>query len=128
LLSPEANRAVLLVAMSPHPRLDVVTRILGPAGAAAIDEAWAKGILEAEGHRLRPRHPLFASIAHDSAPPMQREMLRQALADHAEDVVERAVHLCALSAPPDPAILSEAGLLELVPSGKERATALLALG
>jgi len=103
---------------------------------------------------------------------MQREMLRQALADHAEDVVERAVHLCALSAPPDPAILSEAGLLamargapgvaaslferaglllraaeasvaagdldraeahlgtllELVPSGKERATALLALG
>lgn len=108
-LSLGARRCVVLVAMSPYPRLEVVQRILG---AAAVEEAWGKGILYADGDRLLPQHPLFTSIAHTDASPIDRQTLRQALAEHTEDPVERAIHLCALPAP-DIDALAEAGRLAM---------------
>jgi hypothetical protein len=114
-LSGQARRCVLLVAMSPNPRLDVIQRILGAEGATAIEEAWAKGILYADGDRLVAQHPLFTSIAHADASPVQRRALRKALAEHTEDVVERAVHLCAMPAlsKSDTSALAEAGALAM---------------
>ncbi len=95
LLSPAARRGVVAVAMSPDPRLDLISRAIGPRGGAAVDEACRAGILTAEGGRLRPSHPLFASTAYADAPPGERRRLRRVLAGLAEDPVERAVHLAA---------------------------------
>ncbi len=64
--------------------------------AAAVDEACEKGVLVADGPRLRAAHPLFTSTAYADAPPGERRALRAALAEIAEDPVERAIHLAAM--------------------------------
>jgi DNA-binding CsgD family transcriptional regulator/tetratricopeptide (TPR) repeat protein len=94
-LGDDARRAVALVAMSPDPRLDLIARALGRRGVPAIDEACRKGILVAEGDRLRAAHPLFTSTAYGDVPPGERRRLRRVLAGLVDDPVERAVHLAA---------------------------------
>lgn len=105
-LSREARRAVVIVAMTPDARFEVVERILGAAADGAIDEATVDGVLVADGTRLRGAHPLYLSTAHADAPPIERRALRRALAQIATDPVERAVHLAAVSEPPDAATAS----------------------
>ena len=68
-LTAAARRAVVLVAMSPDPRIDLIARALGERGQRAVEDACRKGILVAEGGRLRAAHPLFASTAYGDAPP-----------------------------------------------------------
>jgi DNA-binding CsgD family transcriptional regulator len=92
-LSRDARRSVLIVAMSPDPTVGLVERVLGDQGGPAVDEAFEKGVLLADGPRLRSSHPLFASTAYADAPPGERRALRRALAGIADDPVERAVHL-----------------------------------
>jgi DNA-binding CsgD family transcriptional regulator/tetratricopeptide (TPR) repeat protein len=57
-----------------------------------------------DGRRVRSAHPLFASIAYADAPPGERRALHQALADLADDPVERAIHLAATVERPDPTV------------------------
>jgi DNA-binding CsgD family transcriptional regulator len=102
-LSREARRAMVIVAMSPDPRLDVVEEILGDAAGRAIDEACAQRMLVEEGSRLRGAHPLYLSTAYADAPPAERRALRRALGKLARDPVERAVHVAAVAEPPDAA-------------------------
>jgi DNA-binding CsgD family transcriptional regulator len=94
-LTASARRSVVLVAMSPDPRLDLIARAAGNRGARAIDEACRMGILVADGNRLRAAHPLFASTAYGDALPGERRELRSALAALVTDPVERAIHLAA---------------------------------
>jgi DNA-binding CsgD family transcriptional regulator len=115
-LTRTAQRAVVVVAMSPDPRLDLVERAVGPRGARAVDEATRKGILVADGGRLRPSHPLFASTAYGDASRVERRAMRRRLAELADDPVERAIHLAATVEGPDDAVataLAEAGRLAL---------------
>lgn len=95
-LSRDARRSVVIVAMSPAPTVALVERIIGKGGGPAVDEACEKGVLVADGPRLRAAHPLFTSTAYAHAPPGERRALRAALADIAEDPVERAIHLAAM--------------------------------
>ena len=95
-LSRDARRSVVIVAMSPAPSLALVERIIGEGGGRAVDEACEKGVLVADGPRLRAAHPLFTSTAYADAPPGERRALRAALADIAEDPVERAIHRAAM--------------------------------
>jgi DNA-binding CsgD family transcriptional regulator len=94
-LSPAALRGVVLVAMSPDPRLGLIARAIGPDGDAAVDEACLKGVLVAEAGLLRPAHPLFTSTAYGDTPPGEQRALRRVLAQLVDDPVERAVHLAA---------------------------------
>ena len=96
-LSREARRAVVIVALTPDARFEVLERILGDAADRAIDEATAQGVLVTDGPRLRGGHPLYLSTAHADAPPTERRALRRALAQIATDPVERAIHLAAVS-------------------------------
>ncbi len=100
-LSRDARRSVVIVAMSPAPNLALVERIIGDGGERAVDEACEKGVLIADGPRLRAAHPLFTSVAYADAPPGERRALRAALADIADDPVERAIHLAAMVEGPD---------------------------
>ncbi|HKD97329.1 MAG TPA: ATP-binding protein, partial [Micromonosporaceae bacterium] len=116
LLTPAARRGVVLVAMSPDPRLDLIVRAVGARGDRAVDEACRKGILVAEGGRLRPAHPLFASTAYESTPPGERRALRHALAGLTNDPVELAIHLAATVAGRDATVaaaLADAGRVAL---------------
>jgi DNA-binding CsgD family transcriptional regulator len=115
-LTPAARRGVVLVAMSPEPRLDLIEQAIGARGDRAVDEACRKGILVAESGRLRAAHPLFASTAYGDAPPGERRALRRALARLVDDPVERAIHLAATVEGREDAIasgLAEAGRLAL---------------
>ncbi len=115
-LTRDARRAVVIVAMSPDPSLGLVERLLGDVGTRAVDEACEKGALVADGARLRAAHPLFASTAYADAPPGERRALRLALAELADDPVERAVHLAAITDGPDDGVaraLAEAGRIAL---------------
>ncbi|HEV7200504.1 MAG TPA: AAA family ATPase [Candidatus Limnocylindria bacterium] len=100
-LSRDARRSVVIVAMSPSPSVALVERVLREGGGRAVDEACEKGVLVADGSRLRAVHPLFTSTAYADAPPGERRALRAALADIAEDPVERAIHQAAMVAGPD---------------------------
>jgi DNA-binding CsgD family transcriptional regulator len=94
-LSRDARRCLVIVAMAAEPTLALIERVLGDAGERAVDETFAKGVLAIEGQRVRPAHPLFASIAYADSPPGERRALRRALAAIIEDPVERAIHLAA---------------------------------
>jgi DNA-binding CsgD family transcriptional regulator len=94
-LSRDARRSVVIVAMSADPTLELVEAVLGDEGGRSVDEACEAGVLVAEGTHLRPSHPLFVSTAYADAPPGERRALRRALAEVAEDPVERAIHLAA---------------------------------
>ncbi|HEY7738215.1 MAG TPA: AAA family ATPase [Candidatus Limnocylindria bacterium] len=111
-LSRDARRSVVIVAMSPAPSVALVKRIVGDKGSRAVDEACQKGVLVADGPHLRAAHPLFTSTAYADAPPGERRALRAALAEIAEDPVERAIHLAAMVDGQDAAVaeaLADAG-------------------
>ena len=106
-LSPGARRALVIVAMSSQPTIALLGRILGDGAAAAVDEVCAAGILIEDGARLRPAHPLFASTGYADTPPGERRTLRLALADAADDPLERAVHRAATVEGFAPAVADE---------------------
>ena len=106
-LSPTARRALVLVAMSSQPTVALLGRVLGDEATSAVDEACAAGILVEDGARLRPAHPLFASTSYADTPPGERRTLRSALADAADDPLERAVHRAATVEGVAPAVADE---------------------
>jgi DNA-binding CsgD family transcriptional regulator len=103
-LGPAARRALLLVALSSHPTLGLLERVLGAEAGPALDEAFGMGVVVVEADRLRPAHPLLASTIYADAPPGERRSLRMALAAVAEDPVERAIHLAATAEGRDQAV------------------------
>jgi len=117
-LSRDARRSVVIVAMSAAPTLALVERILGDGGGRAVDEACELGVLVADGGRLRPSHPLFASIAYADAPPGERRGLRRALAEIADDPVERAIHLAATVDGPDAGVAEALAAAGRIASGR----------
>lgn len=100
-LSRDARRSVVIVAMSRDPTMGLVERVLGDVGGRAVDEACEKGVLVADGSRLRGAHPLFVSTAYADAPPGERRALRLALVEISDDPVEQAIHLAATVEGPD---------------------------
>ncbi len=94
-LDREARRCLLIVAMSADPTLALVERVLGQGSDTAVDRACERGVLIADGSRLRPAHPLYASVASADAPPGERRALHAALAEAVDDPVQRAIHLAA---------------------------------
>lgn len=108
-LGRTARQALLTVALSSQPTPRLLQRVLGAEAIAAVDEAVEKGVIIAEGPRLKPAHPLFASIVYADAPPGVRRALRLTLAEGTDDPVERAVHLAAAVDEGDPSVV---GVLE----------------
>lgn len=106
-LGDPARRALVVVAMSSQPTIALLERVLGDGAGAAVDEACRKGVLVADGRRLRPAHPLFASTGFADSPPGERRSLRLALADATDDPLERAVHRAATVDGPAPAVADE---------------------
>jgi DNA-binding CsgD family transcriptional regulator len=97
-----ARRALLVMALSGRLSL---AQLMAIAGAAAVDELVAAGLLISDGERVRLAHPLLAVAARRHSRIAERRALHLALADVAGDETLRARHL-ALSAPAQDAELA----------------------
>ncbi|HEX6699620.1 MAG TPA: AAA family ATPase [Gaiellaceae bacterium] len=89
-LPAEVRRLVLAVALSADLHSSHA-RELGPPDA--LDEAVDLGMLVIDGDRLRPAHPLFATVAKSRARAGEQRSLHLALAELAPDEESRALHL-----------------------------------
>lgn len=92
---PRSTRdALLVMAGSPDPKLETITRVLGIDDAEALlAPAEAAGFVEHDRGRLRFAHPLMASVVHGAASPARLRRLHGRLAAVATDIEERARHL-----------------------------------
>jgi DNA-binding CsgD family transcriptional regulator len=110
-LPPETQRLLLIAAADQVGQADKVWRaadILG-IGPDAADPAADAELLEIDD-TVRFRHPLVRSSAYRTAPPSERRIVHQALAEATDPVADpdrRAWHLAAASIGPDDTIADE---------------------
>jgi DNA-binding CsgD family transcriptional regulator len=71
------------------------------AGEASLGPAFASGVFELEGKRLRFSHPLLASAAYEALDPLARRLLHARLATIVPDEAEGAHHLALATDEPD---------------------------
>ena len=100
---PEATVAALaVVAALATPDTKLVTQMLGEE--AVLDPAFAAEILEQRDNELRFAHPLLAEASYAAVPPAARRAMHRRLAEAVRDPEERARHLAASAAGPDPEV------------------------
>ena len=107
---PGATRVALgTLAATSSPSAALVSRLLGDE--AVLEPAFAAGLLEHSGRRLRFAHPLLAAASYQALSPARRRAVHGRLAKLAGDEVEHARHLAAAAAEPDAAVATrvEAG-------------------
>jgi hypothetical protein len=75
-------------------------------GEEALRPAFAAGVLELDGHRLRFTHPLLAVAAAEALDPVRRRALYRRLADVVADEDERARLLALATDEPDERVAS----------------------
>jgi DNA-binding CsgD family transcriptional regulator len=98
-LSPQARRALLVVAADDRGDLTTLLRVRGVT-VEALDEADDAGLLRAVGGRVSFRYPLMRSAVYSAAPGGARRAAHRALAEAARDSdPDRATLQLALAAP-----------------------------
>ena len=98
-LSEPAAEATLLAAVMASPTEEKIRAAMGRDGRSdeGIAEAIQAGLLERDGERLRFGHPLFASIAYESADAADRRIAHARAARVLTEPEERARHLALAS-------------------------------
>jgi DNA-binding CsgD family transcriptional regulator/DNA polymerase III delta prime subunit len=97
-LPPNVSRALLAVSLSAHLSPGEVAAM---AGATAVSDAAAHGVLAPDGQRVRATHPLLAAAALEHAWPVEREAVHLELSTALADPVQAARHLALATAVPD---------------------------
>jgi DNA-binding CsgD family transcriptional regulator len=98
-LSDRTREALLLVAASGSPS----SSLLLDAGvdSGALEPAFAAHVVERRGETIRFTHPLLASVLYRHTSPAERRRAHGALAEIADDPVERGRHLALSSDSPN---------------------------
>jgi DNA-binding CsgD family transcriptional regulator len=81
-----------------------VAQVRELAGAQALDDAVAAGVVVVDGDRVRPFHPLLAAAAKRQASEDEQRDLHRSLAEVVVDEPRRALHLALATVPPDEAL------------------------
>jgi DNA-binding CsgD family transcriptional regulator len=97
-LPDPVRRLLLAVALSADLRASQAQEI---SGQSALDEAVELGVLAVDEERLRPAHPLFATVAKSHARVGEQRELHRMLAGLAADEESRAAHLALAADRPD---------------------------
>ncbi len=104
-LPARVRRVVELASVPRAPTLDLLRRLDSTAASAAtLDAATRAGILTLDGDRIRFAHPVLAAAGYGSIRADRRRRLHRAVAALADDPEERARHLAAAAAGPDPEV------------------------
>ena len=102
---PVATREALgTVAAMGQPPVATVARAVD---LGVLDAAFAAGVLEEHGDRLRFEHPLLAEAAYRLLPPSRRRATHVRLAELVSDIEERAQHLAAAATATDAVVAAE---------------------
>ena len=96
-LDDPSRRVLLALALDGDLRRAQLHELAGPA---AVDAAVASALVELDGERVRPVHPLLAAAAKRSADEATRMDLHRSLADVVSDEPRRALHLALASVDP----------------------------
>jgi DNA-binding CsgD family transcriptional regulator len=103
---PQRTAEVLLTASAlARPTIDLVAP--DPDAQSALDDAIAAGVVTLDGDVVRFTHPLLASRCYERASPWTRRAMHRAVADHLDDVEQRARHLALAGDGPDEAIAAQ---------------------
>ena len=100
-LDEPSRRVLLALALDGDLRRSQLHELAGPA---AVDAAVASALVELDGERARPVHPLLAAAARRSAGETTRRDLHRVLADVVSDEPRRALHLALASTQPQEAL------------------------
>jgi DNA-binding CsgD family transcriptional regulator len=92
-LPQKTQRALLVAASVPRPRVALVAGATGEAARESLLRAAEAGIVELDGDEIRFIHPLFASAVYLEADANDRQTVHRNLAVIADDPEERAWHL-----------------------------------
>jgi hypothetical protein len=98
-LPPATVEALGFVAALGHVRQELLEELLDDE--QILDEAFAEGVLEADGGTFRFAHPLLAETAYAALPPSRQRAVHRHLAALVSDPEERARHLAAAITRPD---------------------------
>ena len=103
-LSPAAQQALAVVAVSAGASLALLTAALGDDAVDALDEAVGEGLLQVDGSAVRFAHPLMRSAAAANLTVQERRRMHAGLAALVSDPDECAVHLAAATVGPDESV------------------------
>ncbi len=103
-LSPVAQQALAVVAVSAGASPALLTAALGDDADDALDEAVGEGLLQVDGPAVRFAHPLMRSAAAANLTVRERRRMHARLATLVSDPDECAVHLAASPVGPDESV------------------------
>ena len=103
-LSPAAQQALAVVAVSAGASPALLTAALGDDAVDALDEAVGEGLLQVDGSAVRFAHPLMRSAAAANLTVRERRRMHARLAALVSDPDECAVHLAAATVGPDESV------------------------
>ena len=103
-LSPAAQQALAVVAVSAGASPALLTAALGDDADDALDEAVGEGLLQVDGPAVRFAHPLMRSAAAANLTVRERRRMHARLATLVSDPDECAVHLAAATVGPDESV------------------------
>jgi DNA-binding CsgD family transcriptional regulator len=97
-LTPQARRTLLAASAAARPTVALLRRAGYATAPADVHEAVLLGVVEpSPAGAVRFTQPLMPRVVHEEADPAGLRQVHAALADAAEDPVERAHHLASLS-------------------------------
>jgi DNA-binding CsgD family transcriptional regulator len=101
-LSDPVKQVLLLTAAASQPTATVIAQaIAGTDADRDIEAALDEGVIEASGGRIRPTHPLLATVQYSVSSGPERRDAHRRLAAVAIDQEERARHLALATDRPD---------------------------
>jgi DNA-binding NarL/FixJ family response regulator len=100
-LPPPSRSALMALALCPDIGLDGLARL---AGQDTLDELIDGGLVQVDGHRVRPTHPLLGAAAVRGAGQRARRELHSALAAALSDPEQTAMHHALASRTSDDAL------------------------
>ncbi len=103
-VSPQARRALAVVATLTSPTVAQVRTAVGDLAVEGLEEATDEGLLEITATGIAFTHPLLRAAASAALTARERRELHHELAAVVTDPDERALHLAAAAAAPDEAV------------------------
>jgi hypothetical protein len=107
-LSDPVREVLLVTSAATQPTVSLVAQAIGGQAAEDhVEDAFEAGVIEESGGRIRPAHPLQATVQYSQSPVRIRRDVHSRLAAAVADPEERARHLALAAEGPDEGVARE---------------------